>query len=87
MHPVRMVLAAILLLLSASAAPAVEPGEMLPDPAQEQRARALSAEIRCLVCQNQHSYLKSLVITQPGISSNLLRDVKTGQFGESDHGR
>lgn len=32
---------------------AVQPDEILPDPAQESRARALSAEIRCLVCQNQ----------------------------------
>ena len=32
---------------------AVQPDEVLPDPAQESRARALSAEIRCLVCQNQ----------------------------------
>ncbi len=32
---------------------AVQPDEVLPDPAQEARARALSAEIRCLVCQNQ----------------------------------
>jgi cytochrome c-type biogenesis protein CcmH len=32
---------------------AVLPGEMLADPALEARARALSAELRCLVCQNQ----------------------------------
>lgn len=32
---------------------AVRPDEMLKDPQQEQRARALSAELRCLVCQNQ----------------------------------
>jgi cytochrome c-type biogenesis protein CcmH len=32
---------------------ALEPGEMLNDPALEARARALSAEMRCLVCQNQ----------------------------------
>jgi cytochrome c-type biogenesis protein CcmH len=37
----------------APAAFAVEPGERLADPAQETRARALSAELRCLVCQNQ----------------------------------
>ncbi len=35
------------------AASAVEPGEVLDDPALEARARALSAELRCLVCQNQ----------------------------------
>ena len=34
-------------------APAVEPNEILKDPALEQRARALSQNLRCLVCQNQ----------------------------------
>ncbi|MGF1628943.1 MAG: cytochrome c-type biogenesis protein [Kiloniellaceae bacterium] len=32
---------------------AVEPAEMLDDPVLEQRARDLSAEIRCVVCQNE----------------------------------
>jgi cytochrome c-type biogenesis protein CcmH len=32
---------------------AVNPDEVLADPALEQRARALSAELRCMVCQNQ----------------------------------
>ena len=32
---------------------AVEPGEMLKDPVLEARARHLSQELRCLVCQNQ----------------------------------
>jgi cytochrome c-type biogenesis protein CcmH len=32
---------------------AVQPNEMLADPAQEARARELSAELRCMVCQNQ----------------------------------
>jgi cytochrome c-type biogenesis protein CcmH len=32
---------------------AVEPGEMLKDPVLEARARRLSQELRCLVCQNQ----------------------------------
>ncbi len=32
---------------------AVEPDEILKDPALEARARELSAEFRCLVCQNQ----------------------------------
>ena len=44
-----------LLLLLALAAPAfaLTPGEILPDPKLEGRARALSAQLRCLVCQNQ----------------------------------
>jgi cytochrome c-type biogenesis protein CcmH len=32
---------------------AVEPSEMLKDPALEARARTLSRELRCVVCQNQ----------------------------------
>jgi len=32
---------------------AVDPREVLKDPALEARARALSQELRCLVCQNQ----------------------------------
>jgi cytochrome c-type biogenesis protein CcmH len=36
-----------------AAARAVQPDEMLADPALEARARALSADLRCMVCQNQ----------------------------------
>ena len=32
---------------------AVQPDEVMKDPALEARARALSAELRCMVCQNQ----------------------------------
>jgi cytochrome c-type biogenesis protein CcmH len=32
---------------------AVQPDEILKDPALESRARALSQELRCMVCQNQ----------------------------------
>lgn len=35
------------------AALAVQPDEVLSDPALEKRARGLSAGLRCLVCQNQ----------------------------------
>ncbi|WP_374444195.1 cytochrome c-type biogenesis protein [Stella sp.] len=45
--------ALLVLLLLAASAFAVEPGERLADPALEARARALSQELRCLVCQNQ----------------------------------
>ncbi len=45
---------ALLVVLSlGSAARAVQPDEMLPDPRLEQRARALSQHLRCMVCQNQ----------------------------------
>ena len=48
-------LASVVLALTLLANPvqAVQPDEILPDPALEQRARALSAELRCMVCQNQ----------------------------------
>jgi cytochrome c-type biogenesis protein CcmH len=42
---------AALLLLVALAAPAVEPRERLADPALEARARSISSQLRCLVCQ------------------------------------
>jgi len=40
-------------LVLAMPAQALSPTEQLKDPAQEARARDISAELRCLVCQNQ----------------------------------
>ncbi|PYE35974.1 cytochrome c-type biogenesis protein CcmH [Rhizobium sp. PP-F2F-G38] len=48
-----MLVALMLGLLTLGPARAVNPDEVLPDPALEARARALSAELRCMVCQNQ----------------------------------
>lgn len=45
--------AAMLCLMAASAAFAVDPEERLADPALEARAERLSRELRCVVCQNQ----------------------------------
>jgi cytochrome c-type biogenesis protein CcmH len=45
--------ALLLALVGASPASAVQPDEILPDPTLETRARALSRELRCMVCQNQ----------------------------------
>ena len=42
-----------MVLLAASPAYAVEPRERLADPAMEARARTISGELRCLVCQNE----------------------------------
>jgi cytochrome c-type biogenesis protein CcmH len=42
-----------LTLLAAPTAYAVQPDEVMSDPALEARARALSKELRCMVCQNQ----------------------------------
>ena len=41
------------LLFAAAPAFAVNPDEVLSDPALEARARTISAELRCMVCQNQ----------------------------------
>ena len=50
----RPLLAALALGLAlVSPALAVEPGEMLKDPALESRAREVSTGLRCLVCQNE----------------------------------
>ena len=48
-------ISAVLLLaaFSAPAAYAVQPDEIMTDPAKETRARELSRELRCMVCQNQ----------------------------------
>jgi len=43
----------LLLALPIGIANAVEPDEILKDPQLEKRAREISAELRCLVCQNQ----------------------------------
>ena len=51
-----MIIRALLLvsaLVLSQAAVAVEPNERLADPALEARARAIGAELRCLVCQNE----------------------------------
>ena len=44
---------AFLLFLGAATAAAVQPDEILEDPVMEARARTISAEVRCLVCQNE----------------------------------
>jgi len=46
-------LVALMFLLFAAPAFAVLPSEQLADPKLEARARAISAELRCVVCQNQ----------------------------------
>jgi len=43
----------VLIAVLATPAFAVQPDEVMKDPALESRARALSGELRCMVCQNQ----------------------------------
>ncbi len=44
---------AIAITIGVPAAYAVQPDEIMSDPAKESRARDLSRELRCMVCQNQ----------------------------------
>jgi cytochrome c-type biogenesis protein CcmH len=44
---------ALVLWLAVAPAGAVQPDELLPDPALEARARAITAELRCPVCQSE----------------------------------
>ncbi len=53
MRALAIALALALTAIIAAPAGAVEPDEILDDPVLEARARALSQEIRCLVCQNE----------------------------------
>ncbi|MFP3920134.1 MAG: cytochrome c-type biogenesis protein CcmH [Dichotomicrobium sp.] len=48
-----LILLAFVLALPAMTANAVDPDEALDDPKLEQRAREISAGLRCVVCQNQ----------------------------------
>jgi cytochrome c-type biogenesis protein CcmH len=44
---------ALAVMMGSSAALAVQPDEIMSDPVRESRARDLSRELRCMVCQNQ----------------------------------
>ncbi|MFL9499876.1 cytochrome c-type biogenesis protein [Rhodopseudomonas palustris] len=46
-------LSLMILAFAAPLAHAVQPDEVMADPAKEARARELSRELRCMVCQNQ----------------------------------
>src|SRR5207247_823965 len=55
-EPLRKLLASmavVALVVGCPAAYAVQPDEIMLDPAKETRARDLSRELRCMVCQNQ----------------------------------
>ena len=51
-NPLFMLILSIIISLPLNVV-AVEPSEILPNPQLETRARSLSQNIRCLVCQNQ----------------------------------
>jgi cytochrome c-type biogenesis protein CcmH len=53
MKPILACVFALALIAGSSAAYAMQPDEIMSDPAKEARARDLSRELRCMVCQNQ----------------------------------
>lgn len=79
----RHALLALPLALGLLAGPALAvglPSEMLPDPAQEQRARDIGHELRCMVCQNQ-----SIEESEADLARDLRRIVRERvAAGDSD---
>lgn len=65
------ILTLVLIALGIGGAVAVEPGEMLADPALEARARIISKDIRCVVCQNQ-----SIDDSEADLAADLRRIVR-----------
>ena len=49
----KVIISILLIQINMSNCNAVEPDEILNDPKQELRARKISKNIRCMVCQNQ----------------------------------
>ncbi len=89
----RTALVAFAVLSLSAAALAVEPDEILKDPALETRARALSKTLRCMVCQNESiddsnaplaRDLRILVREriQKGDSDAEVRDFLVARYGE-----
>jgi cytochrome c-type biogenesis protein CcmH len=89
MTRLRQALLVLALLLPACALSptgtwAVQPDEVLSDPALEARARALSKELRCMVCQNQSRDLRLLVRERltGGDSDQQVLDFLVARYGE-----
>jgi len=89
----RRLLLTVGLILSALPALAVQPGEVLKDPVLEARARALSAELRCLVCQSQSIDESDATIAhdlrvlvrerlQAGDSDDAVKEFLVDRYGE-----
>lgn len=53
MKQILALLFVVVAMIGSTAAHAVQPDEIMSDPAMELRARNLSRELRCMVCQNQ----------------------------------
>lgn len=77
MRHMRLIFLAMMMGL-ASLSFAVTPEEILKNPQQEARARALSAEFRCLVCQNE-SIDESDASLAKDIRTIIRKDIVAGQ--------
>ncbi|MFN4101099.1 MAG: cytochrome c-type biogenesis protein CcmH [Pararhodobacter sp.] len=82
-----------LMLVIALPAMAVQPDEILPDPVQEARARAITAVLRCVVCRNESVDDSSAEIARDvrlivrerivaGDSDSEIRQFMVDRFGE-----
>ena len=89
----RKLLVVLAFLVAVQPAFSLTPDEQLNDPALEARARAISAQLRCLVCQNQSiddseaplaKDLRTLVREQlsAGKSDSQVMDYSVARFGQ-----
>ena len=73
-------LLAVVLVLMPSSAQAIDPGEMLADPAQEARTQSIGKQLRCMVCDNQ-----SIFDSNAGLAHDLRMVVRERVVaGDSD---
>jgi cytochrome c-type biogenesis protein CcmH len=93
MRPVRLALVCLCLVLVPLGAGAVQPDEILPDPAMEDRARDISEGLRCLVCRNENIDESSAGLARDlrllvrerlveGDSNNEVLDFVVDRYGE-----
>jgi cytochrome c-type biogenesis protein CcmH len=89
----RSVWIMLIMLVTLAPVQALDPGEALADPMLETRARALSQELRCMVCQNQSiddsdaPLARDLRVfvrarLQAGHSDAAIRDAVVERYGE-----
>ena len=80
LQPLIFAFTIILTTMISSPAPAITPEELLSDPTLEKRARALSKQLRCLVCQNH-----SIDDSDAGLARDLRDEVRNQiAAGKSD---
>lgn len=89
----RPIILAIALSFLASLALAVQPDEVLDDPELEARARALSQELRCVVCQGESIDASDAQVArnlrlvlrerlEDGMTDDEIRDYMRARYGD-----